>query len=186
MAKTPVSRNTPPDYLLLGQIMRPHGVRGELRMRIMTDYPERIAKLKVVHLAKSVEGKGLKTFPVRAMRMHQGHGLLLLDGVTDRDLAERLRQLYVLVRLEDAVPLEDDEFYLYELIGLSVQTEAGYELGTIKNVLETGANDVYVIDSPQYGEVLFPAIDDTIIDHDIDAGVVLVNIPDGLLPDDPA
>ncbi len=154
-------------------------------MRILTDYPERIPKLDAVFLAKTVQGKDAKTFAVSGMRMHQGHGLLTLDGVKDRDDADRLRQLYVLVRLQDAIPLEDDEFYLYELIGLTMQTEDGYVLGTISNVLETGANDVYVVNSPEHGEVLFPAIDDTIIDHDIEKGVVVVNIPDGLLPNAP-
>jgi 16S rRNA processing protein RimM len=89
--------------------------------------------------------------------------------------------LFLLVRHEDAVPLEDDEFYLYQLIGLRVETSDGLQLGIISKYMETGANDVYIIQSPKYGEILFPATHETIIDHDIANGVVRVNLPDGLI-----
>lgn len=172
-----------PRYLMLGRILRPHGVRGELRMRVMTDYPERIAQLKHVFLGKDIDDAKAKPYAVKGARMHQKYALLRLEDIYDRNTADRLRDLFVMVRLEDAVPLEEDEFYVFELIGLRVETEDGYTLGTIKDIMETGANDVYVITSPDYGEVLFPAIEDTIIDHDIDNGVVRVVIPDGLLPE---
>jgi 16S rRNA processing protein RimM len=87
-----------------------------------------------------------------------------------------------MVALEDAVPLEDGEHYLYQIIGLRVETETGDVLGTLTEVLETGANDVYIVDSPQYGEVLIPATDETILDTDIQAGRMVVKLPDGLLP----
>lgn len=172
-----------PRYLLLGQITRPHGVRGELKMRVMTDYPERLAELEHVYLAERVQDDAPKPYTVRGARMNKGQALLRLDGITDRDTADRLRSLYVLVAVEDAIPLEDGEFYLFQLIGLRVEDASGFVLGTIKDVMETGANDVYVIDSPDYGEVLFPAHDETIIRHNIAGGVVVVNTPDGLLPD---
>lgn len=177
------SRSNPPIYLLLGQITRPHGVRGELRLKILTDYPERISKLKQVYIGKHAYDEQAKPYDVAGVRVHQDFGLIRLKEVPDRDTAERLRELYIMVQRENAVPLEDDEFYVYELIGLRVETPEGYLLGTLTDVMETGANDVYIIDSPEYGEVLFPAIDDTIVDHDIEGGVVIVNIPDGLLPD---
>ncbi len=152
-------------------------------MRILTGYPERVGKLAHVFLGSGVDDNKATSYTVKGMRLHQKYGLLTLKEIPDRNAADRLRDLFVMVRLEDAVPLEDDEFYVYELIGLRVETEAGYVLGEITSIIETGANDVYVIDSPEHGEVLFPAIDDTVIDHDIENGVVLVNIPDGLLPE---
>lgn len=152
-------------------------------MRLMTDYPERIGELAQVYLGEQIQDDAPTPYTVQGMRMNKGNGLLRLEGIADRDAADRLRSLYVFVHIEDAVPLEEGEFYLYQLIGLQVQDESGFVVGTIENVMETGANDVYVIDSPDYGEVLFPAHEETIIDHDIENGIVIVNIPDGLLPD---
>lgn len=172
-----------PEYLLLGEILRPHGVRGELRMRLLTDYPERIDSLEKIYLGSGPEDSRAQKYPVQHMRMHKNYGLLKLESISDRNQADRLRGLFVMVKLEDAVPLEEDEFYFYQLMGLSVQTEAGDELGTISDVLETGANDVYIVDSPDHGQVLIPATEETIIEIDIEGGVLTVNLPEGLLPE---
>jgi 16S rRNA processing protein RimM len=171
-----------PRFLLLGEILRPHGVRGEVRMRLLTDYPERISHLEHVYIGSSPDAAEPVRHVVQHMRMHQNYGLLKLKTIDDRNAAERLRALMVMVTLEDAVPLEADEIYLYQLINLTVQTETGETLGVITDVLETGANDVYIIDSPAYGEVLIPVTDETIIKTDIEAGIVIVQLPEGLLP----
>jgi 16S rRNA processing protein RimM len=171
-----------PRFLLLGEILRPHGVRGEVRMRLLTDYPERISQLEHVYIGSSPDAAEPVLYVVQHMRMHQNYGLLKLKTIDDRNAAERLRALMVMVTLEDAVPLEADEIYLYQLINLTVQTEAGEILGVITDVLETGANDVYIIDSPTYGEVLIPVTAETIIETDIEAGIVIVQLPEGLLP----
>jgi 16S rRNA processing protein RimM len=171
-----------PRFLLLGEILRPHGVRGEVRMRLLTDYPERIAQLEYVYIGSSPDAAEPARYVVQHMRMHQNYGLLKLETIDDRNAAERLRALMVMVTLEDAVPLEADEIYLYQLINLTVQTKAGETLGVITDVLETGANDVYIIDSPTYGEVLIPVTTETIVKTDIEAGIVIVQLPEGLLP----
>lgn len=171
-----------PRYLLLGEVLRPHGVRGELRMRILTDYPERITELGAVYLGSGPDASRVDRYTVQHMRLHQGYGLLKFKEIRDRDQADLLRGLYVMVNIEDAVPLEDDEIYLYQLIGLGVHTEGGDDLGTIKDVIETGANDVYVIKGGKYGEILFPVTDETIIETNLDTGIVLVRPPEGLLP----
>jgi len=171
-----------PAYLLLGEVLRPHGIRGELRIRLLTDYPERIGDLETVYLADNPEPAKPKPYKVQGMRMNGIYGLLKLHQIDDRDQADRLRGLYVLVDMEHAVPLEEGEFYLYQLLGLKVETSAGEALGTLVEVLETGANDVYIVDSPRYGEILIPVTDETILKTDIDAGVVIVDLPEGLLP----
>jgi 16S rRNA processing protein RimM len=91
--------------------------------------------------------------------------------------------MLVMIHIDDAVPLEDDEIYLYQLIGMTVRTNTGEVLGEISDVLETGANDVYVVQGQTYGEILIPVTAETIIATDIDAGEVLVSLPGGLLPD---
>lgn len=172
-----------PRYLLLGEILRPHGVRGELRMRILTDYPERINKLKTVYVGTDTESADIREYHVQHMRMNQNYGLLKLAELDDRDQADLLRALYVMIPIEKAVPLEEGEFYLYQIIGLSVQTAEGQVIGTIREVLETGANDVYVVESQQYGEVLIPVTEEIIIKTDIQAQVVTIKLMEGLLPD---
>lgn len=172
-----------PQYLILGEILRPHGVRGELRMRVFTDYPERIAEKPQLILAEDEEGKKARTLRLQSVRMHQNYALLKFEGIDDRDAADLLRELLVLVEIDDAVPLEEGEFYLFQVIGLHVVTDDGESLGTVKEVMETGANDVYVIETEHYGEVLLPAIPSIILNTDVEAGVVTVHIMDGLLPD---
>ncbi len=172
-----------PHFLLLGEILRPHGVRGELRVRLLTDYPERINDMERLYLGKDALSEDAEEYSVEYLRPHQdGYGLLKLAGIDDRNAADLLRQLFVMVALEDAVPLEEGEFYLYQLIGLAVQTQEGQSLGVIREVLETGANDVYIVDSPTHGEILIPVTDETILKTDIQAGLVVVNLPEGLLP----
>lgn len=183
MTAQPGSDQRPePRYLLLGEILRPHGIRGELRMRVLTDYPERINDMESVYLGQSPDTDSARQYSVEHLRMHKEYGLLKLKGVDTRESADLLRQLFVMVTLDEAVPLEEGEFYLYQLIGVQVVTQDGQHLGTIREVLETGANDVYILDSPQYGELLIPVTAETIITTDIEAGVITVSLPEGLLP----
>lgn len=175
---------TPPEFLLLGEILRPHGIRGELRMRLLTDYPERINELEQVHLARKPGAKST-TYPVEHLRLHQNYGLLKLKNIGDRTEADVLRGMFVMVRLEDAVPLEDDEYYLYQLIGMQVETETGAALGELTEVIETGANDVYVVAHPVHGDVLLPATDEVVISIDFEQNRMTVRLMDGLLPADP-
>ncbi|MCA9904907.1 MAG: 16S rRNA processing protein RimM [Anaerolineae bacterium] len=171
-----------PEYLVLGKILRPHGVRGEIRMHVLTDYPERLADLEYVYLSEDEAGTSVTTYTLEHVRLHQSYALLTLEGIGDRDQAEPLRQLYVLVDMDNAVPLEEGEFYLYELIGVEVSTIDGEVLGALVDVIETGANDVYVVKSAAYGEVLIPAIDGVIVETDIAARKMTVQLPEGLLP----
>ncbi len=186
MGPQPVSRldeRPGPSYLLLGNILRPHGLRGELRVRLLTDYPERIGNLPQIYLASDLEAQDARAWRVEHIRMHQQYGLLKLQGVDDRNEAELLRELKVLVAIEDAVPLEEGEFYLHQLVGLRVITAEGCELGRVHDIIETGANDVYIVKSPELGEILFPATTETILEISIADGQLRVQLPDGLLSD---
>lgn len=176
------SNSTTPEYLLIGEILRPHGVNGEVRMRVLTHHPEHLAELETVYLARRPDSTQVTPYELEHVRMHQGYALLTLKGVNDRDKADLLRQLSVLVAMEDAIPLDEGEVYLYQLIGLEVKLESGERLGEITEVLETGANDVYIVKSPQYGEVLIPATDQTILHIDVESASMIVKLPDGLLP----
>lgn len=178
-----MSQRPQPHYLLLGKLMRPHGVRGEVRMSILTDYPERLRDLETVYLSRDEDDDNPTPYTIDTVRFHQGYALLKFVGTPDRNAAELLRDLFVMIDLANAVPLEDDEVYLYEIIGLQVQTEAGDLIGTIRDVMETGANDVYVLRASDGRDVLVPAHEETLVEIDIERGVVVMRLPDGLLPD---
>ena len=172
----------PPKYLLIGEILRPHGILGELRMRVLTHHPEHLPQLKQIYLAKSPDAPQMTTYHLQRVRMNQEYALLKLRGIDNRDQADLLRQLFAFVAIGDAVPLDEGEHYLYELIGIEVCTETGEMLGELKEVLETGANDVYIIGSPRYGEVLIPVTNETILSTDVSAKKMIVRLPEGLLP----
>jgi 16S rRNA processing protein RimM len=171
-----------PSYLLIGEILRPHGVVGELKMRVLTAYPERLRELKTVYLADDPESDSPKAYTLQQVRYHQDYALIKLQEIPDRTAAERYRALFVLVAIDDAIPLETGEHYLFQLIGMSVHLESGELLGTLVDVMETGANDVYVVESDQHGEVLIPVTEHTLLHTDSEARRITVRLPEGLLP----
>lgn len=176
------ARDEPP-FLLLGRILRPHGVRGELRIEVLTAYPERIIPEDRVFVgADPSDPAAAVQYRIDGVRRHQQYLILQLAGVRDRGDADLLRDQYVMVPLDDAVPLEEDEFYLYQIIGLPVYTEDDEHLGEIVDVIETGANDVYVVRGPR-GEILLPAIPDCILDVDVEGKRVTAHLMEGLLGD---
>jgi 16S rRNA processing protein RimM len=173
---------SPPKFLLLGEILRPHSVHGEVKVRVLTEYPERIPTLPAVFVGAGADSASTRPMRVESMRMHQGFALIRFAEIADRTQAERLRGLFLMVRIEDAIPLDEGEFYLYQILGLPVLTDDGHALGVIAEVLETGANDVYVVRDGPYGEVLIPVTPETIVRTDIAAREVIVRLPEGLLP----
>jgi 16S rRNA processing protein RimM len=174
-----------PQFLVVGRVLRPHGVRGELRLQALTGFPERMRRLDVIFLGTDPEAHDdLAEYRVTRIRPEkQAFWLAHLDGITDRDAADRLRGQYVLVSLADAIPLEDDEVYLFQVIGLEVRTVEGEALGVVAEILETGANDVYIVRGEQYGEVLIPAIEDVVLRISPEEGVMIVRLLPGLLPE---
>jgi len=162
--------------MVIGRIVAPHGVRGEVKVELATEDPGRFAALEAVFV-----GPAHRRYAITAARPHQGRALLLLAGIADRDAAERLRGQLVMVPMEDALPLEEGAYYYHEIEGLRVVDEQGQELGVLAEVLPTGANDVYIVHGPR-GELLLPAIHDVILSIEPAQGRVVVRIPPGLEP----
>lgn len=165
-----------PRFLVIGQVVKPHGIRGEVRVRVYTDLPERFTWLKTVFVGK----KNPKPIGVDSVRFHQGWALMKLNGYDDRNAAETLRTQLIQVPEEEGIPLEEGEYYLHQVIGLKVFTDEGVDLGSIVEVIETGANNVFVV-AGQFGEVLLPDIDDVILRIEIDAGRMDVHLLPGLM-----
>jgi 16S rRNA processing protein RimM len=174
---------TEPRFLVVGQILRPHGIRGEVRVQVITAYPERLLQLDSVGLSHNPEGEVSDIREIERVRLHQGQAIFKINDCDDRDTAELLRGQYVLVAMEDAVPLEEDEYYHFQLIGLKMMTEDQTDLGEVVEILETGANDVYVVRSPHYGELLIPAIESVVKDINIMERCITIVLMPGLLPD---
>jgi 16S rRNA processing protein RimM len=173
--------NTPePRYLVVGRVLRPHGVRGELRVEIITGFPERLGQHDHFYLAHPDSPEEVQRYPAEEMRLHKDSLLLKLAGCDDRDAAELLRDMLVQVPLEEAVPLDEGEYYHFQIVGVQVETESGEQLGQVVEVLETGANDVYLVRGPR-GEVLLPAIEDVVRELDLEAKRMVVHLLPGML-----
>ena len=170
-----------PDYLAIGQILRPHGLRGELRMRVLSDNPERISQLDHVYLGDSPEAAILDRRALDGVRFNKEYALLAVADCGNRDEAELLRGKMVMISVEQAAPLEGDQYYLFQLLGMKV-VAGDVEVGRVSEVLQTGANDVYIVDGGRFGEILIPAHEETILKIDFDAEAITMQLPDGLLP----
>lgn len=169
--------DTEPRFLVIGEVVKPHGVRGEIRVAPHTDDPQRFRLLERVFVGREKP----EPVGVTAVRFHQGFVLLKLDGVTTRDAAEALRGVWLQVPEEDAIALEEDEYFLFELEGLQVFTDTDELLGELVEVIETKANNVFVVRGER-GEVLLPDIDEVVQEIDFDHGRMTVHLLPGLLP----
>ena len=167
-------------FFHVGTITSPHGVRGDVKVYPTTDDPERFLDLDTVLLRKDGRETGQESRGVSNVRFLNNMVNLHLEGVSDRNTAELYRRWELYVPREKAVPLMEDEYYIADLVGMSVYREEGF-LGTLREVMQTGANDVYVIDSPEFGEVLIPAIKACIIKVDPAEGRMDVHMLPGLI-----
>lgn len=164
----------PTEFLAIGRVLRPHGVRGELLLASMTDFPEHLARQKVVYL-----GEPPQPHPLAGVRVHRHQLILRLADCGDVDAADAYRDQLVQIEAETAAPLPPGLYYHHQLIGLAVYTEEGEHLGELVEILETGANDVYVVRGTK-GELLLPVIADVIRAVDLLAHRLTVHLIDGL------
>ena len=176
----PEAKQSAPSYLAVGRIIAPHGIRGEVKVEVLTDFPERFKPGFHAFLGVGSEDPAARPVKIVAVRPHKGGLLVKLDIVPDRTAAELVRDRYLLIPEAEAMPLGDHENYLHDLIGLQVATTDGRLLGTLTEVLFTKANDVYVLSGPE-GEMLLPAIRDVVLQVDVPARRMVVTLPEGLL-----
>lgn len=166
------------DFLKAGVISSTHGVRGEVKVFPTTGEPERFRTLKKVYLDTGRERIRLE---IAGVKFFKQFAILKFRGIDNINEIERYRGCSLWVKREDAVPLEEDEYYIGDLIGMEVFTEDGNKFGVLKDVMETGANDVYIVDTPEHGEILVPAIHDCILDVDIEEKKMKIHLLPGLI-----
>lgn len=166
------------NFLKAGVISSTHGVRGEVKVFPTTGEPERFRTLKKVYLDTGRERIRLE---IAGVKFFKQFAILKFRGIDNINEIERYRGCSLWVEREDAVPLEEDEYYIGDLIGMEVFTEDGNKFGVLKDVMETGANDVYIVDTPEHGEILVPAIHDCILDVDIEEKKMKIHLLPGLI-----
>jgi 16S rRNA processing protein RimM len=166
-----------PEFLVIGHLHRPHGVRGELLMGVMTDFPERIKAGVSVYL-----GEDHQPGTVASVR-HHNKGMLIkfVEYPTIEDI-QFIRNWPVFVRADDRPALPEGEFYYHQLIGLQVVTDTEVKLGVIADILETGANSVFIVRTESGDELLLPDIPEVVLQVDVEAKEMRVHVLPGLLP----
>ena len=168
------------EFLKVGVITAPHGVRGEVRVYPTTDDPDRFRRLETVILQK---GAGRETHRIQSVKFSKNMVMLKLSDIDSMNEAEAYRNCDLLIARYQGIPLGEDEYYIADLIGMDVITAEGQAFGVIRDVMQTGANDVYVVDSEDYGEILIPAIKACIIQVNVNENRMTVELLPGLLPE---
>ena len=166
------------DTLRVGVISSTHGVRGEVKVYPTTDDVNRFKKLKTVILDT---GREQMTLSIENVKFFKNMVILKFKEFNNINEIEKYKGKDLLIRRDQAVKLAPNENFITDLIGLKVVTDEGKEFGTLTDVLQTGANDVYVIESLEGKEYLFPAIPQCILDVNLESQMVTVHILDGLL-----
>ena len=160
-------------FIVVGRVLAPWGVKGEMKVEVMTDFPDRFSPLEEVY----IDGSPVS---VEKSRWHKGKAILKLATVDSVEAAETLRDRFLEIPESRLRPLPEDHYYQFQLMGLEVWTTEGKLLGHIANILPTGSNDAYVVHG-EHGELLIPAIEDVVKSVELDKGRVIVELMEGLL-----
>lgn len=166
------------DLLRVGVIANTHGIRGEVKVFPTTDEKERFKDLKKVILDT---GKEQKVLEIQSVRFFKNLVILKFKGIDNINDIEMYKGKDLLVTREDAVPLEEGEYFIADLLDLDVYSDEDEKIGVLYDVMQTGANDVYVIKTEEGKEILLPAIDECILDIDLEESRMTVHIMEGLL-----
>lgn len=167
-----------PVYLAVGRLRRPHGVKGEIIMDVLTDFPERLQVGGLLYA-----GEAYQPLRIRSIRPHDKVLLMAFEGMHTPEIVGELRNQILYVSAADRPPLPAGEYYHHQLIGLRVIDEVGNSLGLITGILETGgANDVYLVAGQDDRELLLPDIEEVVLSINLEAGEMRVHLLPGLLP----
>jgi len=173
--ETSGSPNGEPVYLTVGFIRRPHGVHGEMVMDLHTDFPERMKSGR-----KLLVGEEHQSMTLASARPHQSGLLIKFKGIDTPEGAGQLRNQWVYIKSSEAPRLPEGKIYQHELFGFQVVDENGQVLGELVEILETGANNVYVIRNESERELLLPAIPSVVLDVDPARRLMRVHLLEGL------
>lgn len=159
--------------VVIGKIVAPFGLKGEVKVVPFTDFPERFKEMDEAYVGSEEAGEMRR---IESVRFHKGTILIKFEGVADITAAEELRGAEVRIRESDLVPLEEGSYYVHDLIGMDVLTTEGEDLGKVKEVLTGRANDVYVTD-----RALVPAVKEFVKSIDLQKRQIVVEPIEGLV-----
>jgi len=167
--------NPADEYLAVARVVAAHGIRGEVRCEVITDFPDRLKRTERLY-----RGETHVPVDLERARLEKNGAILKLSGLETRTEAEALRGQMLYVTEADAVPLPGGSYFWHQIIGLKVRSDAGEDLGKVADIMQTGSNDVYVV-RRDGTDILLPAIKDVVQDIDLAAGVITVHLLEGLL-----
>lgn len=165
-----------PEYLVVGFLRRPHGVKGEMLMDVHTDFPERLKTGMTLYV-----GDQYQAMIVASRRPHASGMLVRFRGIKSPEDAGLYRNTWVYVPTANRPSLPDGEYYHHQLIGLNVVTDEGRNLGVLVDIIETGANDVYLVRDADGNDILLPAIPSVVLDIKLADRQMRVHLLDGLI-----
>lgn len=165
-----------PAFLVVGKLRAPHGVRGEILMEVITDFPERLQPGVTV-----LVGEGHQPQHIRSRRGHNKGLLISFEGYNTPETVGALRNALVYVTTSDRPALPEGEYYHHQLLGLRVLDDDGQELGRIMQILTSAANDIYVVRGESGSEILLPAIETVILEIDLENGLLRAHLLPGLV-----
>jgi 16S rRNA processing protein RimM len=175
--KTPAGspQSGEPEYLVIGKLRHPHGLRGEMLMEVITDFPERLQPGVRVYA-----GDERRPLQVRSIRSHAKGALIAFEGYDTPEAVGEFRNALVFTTTATLPKLPEGEYYHHQLIGLDVVTDEGQELGRLAEIMNTSANDIYIVRSEAGREILLPAIDPVILSIDLEQRKILVHLLPGI------
>lgn len=166
------------EYFEIGQIVNTSGLKGILKIKPFTDDIKKFSNLKTIYIKTK---KGLTEFKIEQVRYVKNMVMLKLAGIDTVEEAEKYRNLYIKVLRDQEEELEEGSYYVVDILGCKVNTDANQELGKIVDVFQTGSNDVYVVKDEQGKQILLPAIKDVIKNVDIKNKIITVHLLEGLV-----
>lgn len=166
------SLQSEPEKIIIGKVGAPHGIRGELKIYSLSDFPDRFSLLKSVYV-------GDELLTVKSVRYQNSVVLMSFAEYDNRETAATLTNKMLSVKREDAMPLEEGQYYIGDIVGLEVFDEEGVSLGFVKDILKTGSNDVYVVAKKKEAkQLLVPALKSVVLKISVDEGKMLVRLPE--------
>lgn len=166
------------DLLQAGAITTTHGIRGEVKVFPTTDDVHRFEDLDSVLLDT---GREYMKLEIENVKYFKQYAILKFKGIDNINDIEKYKGRSLYVTRDQAIPLEEDEYYIADLMGLDVYLESGEKFGVLKDVMETGANDVYIVETEEGKEVPIPAIHECVLDIDVEENRMEIHLMDGLL-----
>lgn len=164
--------------IAIGQIARSNGIRGEVRVNLLTDDPERLQQL--THVWIGCDEATTQRFNIERVRFHRGQAVVKFGSIDNRSAADGLKEQFVFIEEKYAVALAQGSYFIHDIVGMEVSTEAGVKVGRVDEVWQMPANDVWVVRADGK-EILLPAINDVIRSVDVSRRMIVIRPMEGLL-----